>query len=293
MKASVCVPLLPFATADYLRRLGEETERLGFHCLWVGDHLVLFDDYESWYPCAEDGKMPGAAADNVELDPFTSLAYIAAFTEHLRLAVGVCVLPQRNPVYTAKQAANVDLVSGGRFTFGVGVGWLAEEFTAANAPFDDRGRRTDAYLDVCATLWADDVSAHSSEFYELPPCRFFPKPVQSPGPPIYIGGNSRASLRRAGQRGDGWYALSLSPDEVAQATVTLTDELARHGRTRSDVSVAVCPYPSDVDPATVEAYRHAGVDELVALVVPESIDDITTVLTNTLAAFATASDTSG
>ena len=147
MKLGLCIPLVaPYASPEYIRTLGVTAESLGFSSLWVGEHVVLFDEYASAYPLAEDGKMPGDIEDNVELEPFSSLAWLAAHTSRIRLGTGVCVLPQRNPVYTAKEAANVDWLSGGRLNLGIGVGWLAEEYGALGAPFERRGARCRSYV---------------------------------------------------------------------------------------------------------------------------------------------------
>jgi probable F420-dependent oxidoreductase len=124
------------------------------------------------------------------------LAFLAAHTARVRLGTGICLVPQRNPVYTAKEVATVDWLSGGRFDFGVGVGWLAEEFRALDVAFERRGDRCREYLDVMRRLWCDSVSAFAGSFYDLPASRQYPKPVQQPHPPICFGGESDAAMRR-------------------------------------------------------------------------------------------------
>ena len=138
MRIGVFAPLAnPVADADYIRLLGELVDELGFHSLWAAEHVVLFDDYASQYPYSSDGRIP-AGGESGLLEPFTTLAYLAAVTKRVRLGTGICLVPQRNPVYTAKEAANVDYLSGGRLDFGVGVGWLAEEFRAVAESFERR-----------------------------------------------------------------------------------------------------------------------------------------------------------
>ena len=147
MKLGLCIPLRRYATPDFIRTLGTVSERLGFDSLWVGEHVVMFDDHKSDYPLTGE-VMPGDPRDNIEIDLFTSLAYLAAVTSRIRLGSYVAILPQRNPVYTAKEAANIDWLSNGRFDFGIGLGWSVQEFEACAAPFEKRGARCRSYLEV-------------------------------------------------------------------------------------------------------------------------------------------------
>jgi probable F420-dependent oxidoreductase len=275
MRLGLCVPLVnPVATPEYLRALATHAEALGFHSLWAGEHVVLFDDYQSRYPLAADGRMPGDVVGNIELEPFTSLTFLAAHTRRIRLGTGVCVLPQRNPVYAAKEAANVDWLSNGRLNFGVGVGWLAEEYRALGVPFARRGARCGSYLEVVKRLWCDPVSVYHDEFYDLPPCRFYPKPVQQPYPPIILGGDSEATFARVAEQGQGWYALGLNPEEVRARMPTLEGALRGRGRTRADINIYVCPYPHACDLRMLDAYAALGVDEVVLLEFPASVAEL-------------------
>jgi len=148
MKIGLFAPAVyPAGTPEYLRTLGTAAEERGFHSLWMAEHVVLFDDYASRYPYAADGRIP-ASGESGFLDPFDALSFLAAHTTRIRLGTGICLVPQRNPVYTAKEVATVDWLSGGRFDFGVGVGWLAEEFRALDVPFERRGDRCREYLEV-------------------------------------------------------------------------------------------------------------------------------------------------
>ena len=151
----------PFATPSYLRTLGPAAEERGFHSVWAAEHVVLFDEYTSAYPYAADGRIP-ARGESGFLDPFLALSFIAAGTRTLRLGTGICLVPQRNPVYTAKAVSDLDWMSGGRVDFGVGVGWLAEEFRALGVPFERRGARCRAYLRLMQRLWSDPVSCYES-----------------------------------------------------------------------------------------------------------------------------------
>jgi probable F420-dependent oxidoreductase len=265
------------ASADILRALGREAEDRGFESIWVAEHVVLFDDYSSRYPYAADGRFP-AGGDAGLLEPLTALTYLAAVTDRIRLGTGICLVPQRNPVYTAKQVVDLDCLSGGRVDFGVGVGWLREEFEALGVPFALRGARTDEYLQVMRALWTDEVSSFEGEHYTLPACRMYPKPVQQPHPPIHVGGESAAAMRRAARHGDGWYSFNRLPHELDAPLERLNAMLAEEGRSRGDLQLTVSPYFHPVDAAAVEAYRAHGVDRLVVLCLAFDVDGLRTQL---------------
>ena len=261
------------ASAEIMRTLGREAEDRGFESIWVAEHVVLFDDYESQYPYAADGRFPGGG-DTGLLEPLTALTYLAAVTDRIRLGTGICLVPQRNPVYTAKQVVDLDNLSGGRVDFGIGIGWLEEEFDALNTPFARRGKRTDEYLQVMRSLWTEEVSSFTGELYDLPPCRMYPKPVQAPHPPVHVGGESDAALRRAARFGQGWYTFNRLPADLAEPLATLDALLAAEGRSRADddFQLTVCPYFQPVDAAALEAYAEAGVDRVVLLCLAFDLD---------------------
>ncbi|MDJ0866456.1 MAG: LLM class F420-dependent oxidoreductase [Myxococcota bacterium] len=263
MQIGLFTPLAnPVATPDFLRTLGPAAEERGFHSLWVAEHVVLFDAYESRYPYAADGRIPAGGETGI-LEPFTTLSFLASNTGRIRLGTGICLVPQRNPLYTAKEVANVDWLSGGRLDFGVGVGWLAEEFEACGVPFERRGARCRSYLEAMKRLWVDEVSAFQDEFYTLPACRHYPKPVQTPHPPIHFGGESDAALRRVADLGQGWYAFNQLPEALPPLLGKLDDLLAKNGRSRADVQVSVSPYMNPVDRDLIERYRDLGVDQVI------------------------------
>lgn len=246
-----------------LRMLGPAIEERGFESVWLPEHVVLFDEYASSYPYSPDGRMPGGAEFGM-VEPFTALTFLAAVTDRIRLGTGICLLPQRNPVYTAKVVADLDNLSGGRVDLGVGIGWLREEFAALGVPFEARGRRTDDHLEILRTLWADDVSAYDGEVVSLPPCRLYPKPVQSP-PPIHIGGESDAALARVARYGQGWFTFDRLPADVPAQVARLEAALAEAGRSRSEVTLTVSPYLRPITSDDVRAYADAGVDRLIVL----------------------------
>ena len=263
MRLGVFLPFAtPIADGPYLRAVGEAAENAGFDSLWVAEHVVLFDEYASKYPYSADGKIPAGGTSGI-LEPLGALTYLAACTSTIRLGTGICLVPQRNPVYTAKEVASLDWLSNGRVDFGVGVGWLAEEFQAVDVPFERRGERCVSYLEVMKRLWCDEVSAYKDEFYELPACRQYPKPVQKPHPPIHFGGESDAALKRVARIGQGWYGFNVDPDQLRERVKALEGFLAKQGRKRADVQVTISPYLKEMSPAKLEAYKRAGADQVI------------------------------
>ena len=263
----------PITTPEYLDALGRAADERGFASLWVAEHVVLFDEYASRYPYSADGQIPAGGEHGI-LEPFTALSFLAACTRRIRLGTGICLLPQRNPVYTAKQVSAVDYLSNGRFDFGIGVGWLAEEFRALGVDFGRRGARTREYVEVMRTLFCDPVSEYKGEFYELPACRQYPKPVQQPHPPIHVGGESDAALRRVADFGQGWYGFGLDPEQVTPRLERLGELLTERGRARDEIQVSISPYLKPVDLDRVKRYRDAGVDQVILLFVAPSVDAV-------------------
>jgi len=260
----------PFCTPEVLAVIGREAEQRGIGTLWVGEHVVLFDEYESSYPYAADGRIPTPPGSGL-LEPLSTLSFLAAHTTTVRLGTAMVLLPQRNPVYTAKEVSTLDWLSHGRVDFGIGVGWLEEEFNAVNVPWPHRGRRTDEYLEVLTTLWCDETSAYEGEFYSLNPCAMFPKPVQEP---IHIGGESDAALRRTARAARGWHTFNRTPEDLAEPLATLDGFLADEGRTRDDVRITVCPYFHPLDADIAPRYAEAGADAVAALLLPLDTDSV-------------------
>jgi probable F420-dependent oxidoreductase len=274
MKVGLFAPLSnPFATPEYMTAFGKAAEERGFNSIWVAEHVVLLDDYASEYPYAANGKIPAGGESGI-YEPFTALAFLAAVTSRIRLGTGICLVPQRNPVYTAKEVAAVDWLSNGRLDFGIGVGWLKEEFDAVAASWPRRGARTDEYIEVMRRLWEDDVSEHHGEFYDLAPVRQYPKPVQTPHPPIHVGGESDASLRRVAKLAQGWYGFNVAPADVPERLAFLDKLLADRGRTRDEIEVSICPYLLGLQPGDVERYEEAGVDQVILLALAFDVEGI-------------------
>ena len=191
------------ADPDMISQIARTAEDMEFASLWAPEHVVLFaqESYTSRYPYNDSGKISFADADL--LDPFAALAFAAALTSRIKLATGICLVPLRNPLITAKLVASLDRLSKGRLLFGVGIGWLTEEFQALGIPPERRAQRTCEYLEAMRVLWTQDAPSFQGEFCAFPPVKSFPKPVQKPHPPIIFGGNTAPALRRAAAVGDG------------------------------------------------------------------------------------------
>ena len=217
----------------------------------------MFPSYESTYPGSSDGKFVFPEGSGL-LDMTATLGYLAASTTRLRLGTGIRILPQANPVYTAKEYATLDFISGGRIDLGVGVGWSWEEFEACGVPWERRGARCDEYIEVMRTLWCDERSAYDGEFYQLPECLMYPKPVQAPMIPITVGGHSAGALRRAARYGAGWYGINLSPEETAEIVGRLNRCMEEEGRGAGDLRVVIGATGEQIQPDLIEAYAEAG-----------------------------------
>src|SRR5262245_23813485 len=231
--------------ADGLSAMASRAEALGFGHVTANDHIVVPNRIASRYPYTATGEWPGARAGEC-LEQVTVLGFLAAATSRIRLVTSVMVVPQRPAVLAAKALATVDVLSRGRLTLGIGVGWLDEEFRAVAAPpFAERGRVTDEFLAAFHELWTSDAPRFAGKFVSFSDIRFDPKPVQKPRPPIWVGGEGRVALRRVARLGDGWYPVGLNPQEpldtparYAEKRNLLEGELAKAGRDPKSVARA-------------------------------------------------------
>jgi probable F420-dependent oxidoreductase len=257
-----------------VRTIASHAERLGFATLWAPEHVVLLDRYASKYPYS-DGEFP-APTDSPIGDPFATLAFAAACTKTIRLATGICLVPEHNPLALAKTVATTDRLSGGRVVLGVGIGWLQEEFDAIGVPWEQRAQRTREYVEVMRKLWSEDRSSHAGAFVKFAGVRSFPKPANGKSVPVWFGGESAPALRRVAEYGDGWIGFNLAAEQAAAKVKRIESLLAANGRKRSDVEVAVCPYRNAIRTDDLRRYRDAGVEEvaLSALDVPPTEHEI-------------------
>ena len=197
------------ATPATIEALVQRAEALGFHSVVISDHIVLPVTFDSRYPYTVSGAFP---SDGDALEQLALMSFVAAKTSRLRLITSVMILPHRNPVVSAKSLATIDVLSEGRVTVGVGVGWLREEFMALGAPeFDQRGAVSDECLRIFKALWTQAPASFEGAYYRFDPLWCLPQPVQKPHPPIWIGGHSRAALKRVAKLGDGWHPVGANP----------------------------------------------------------------------------------
>lgn len=253
---------VPPTTPAFLSAATRAAEARGYHSVWVGEHVVLFDQHAKNYPYAENGTFP-LSGEGGMAEPFTTLSFLAGQTTTIRLGTGVCLVPQRNPLYTAEEVANLDWLSGGRFDFGIGVGWQEEEFDALQVPFEHRGRRNDEYIEVMKRLWCDPLSSYEGEFWTLPPSRAYPKPVQQPYPPIHIGGETDIALRRVVRLQADWLPFNMTPETLVERRARLGEMLEGSGRSLSDVHITVSPNREVARPEFAQAFAEAGADQLI------------------------------
>ena len=252
------------ANPDVIRKVAETGERVGFATLWAAEHVVLFDRHDSKYPYSDSGKFP-LAANADWLDPFIALSFAAAVTSSVRLATGICLLPEHNPLVLAKVIASLDKLAQGRFAFGVGIGWQAEEFAAIGVPFERRAQRTREYIDVMRKLWSDGVASHHGEFVNFDNAGSYPKPPQGAKLPVIFGGESNPALRRVAEYGDGWYGFNLDPAEAKERIGKLEQLLKQNGRKLSEVELIVSPYTKPISTDDLKRYRDLGISEVVML----------------------------
>ncbi|MGY9072536.1 MAG: LLM class F420-dependent oxidoreductase [Acidimicrobiales bacterium] len=205
----------PFVEPDAAVELAQAAEAAGVESIWTVEHVVVPQGYASSYPYSKDGKMPGGSEDFDIPDPLIWLSYIAAATTTIKLATGILIVPQRNPVVTAKAVATLDRLSKGRVVLGIGSGWLEEEFDALGVPFDDRGDRTDDYVRAYRALWSQELPSHHGSHISFDKAFCRPQPVGG-DVPIVVGGHSKRAARRAGELGDGFFPGRGKPQELAE-----------------------------------------------------------------------------
>src|SRR5258708_18581317 len=208
-----------WATPKDLASFSARAEEAGYASLWTFQRLLV-----------PEGSHMDPVYQSV-LDPMVALGFAAAGTSRIRLGVALINMPFISPGYLAKQATTVDVLSGGRLDLGLGIGWMPEEFTLTGASMPRRGARAEEYLAVLRTLWADGVSSHQGEFYEVPAGRQDPRPVQRPGPPVLLGGMSRSAMERAGRIAEGWITSSRADlSKIRDAADVISGAAAAAGR---------------------------------------------------------------
>ncbi|MXY86334.1 MAG: LLM class F420-dependent oxidoreductase [Chloroflexi bacterium] len=243
-----------------LRTIAESAEASGLESLWCGEHVVL--------PKPRVAPSP-ADPEHHFLHPSVVLGYLAACTKTLRLGTGIVLIAQRNPLVLAKEFASVDVVSGGRAILGIGAGYLQPEFDAIGAPFRERGRRTDEAIDAMRALWNEEDPSFDGQFWQFSGIDAHPRPTSPGGVPIHIGGHSEAALKRAAERGQGWYGWMQDPEQTADYVRRLHELSEQVGRPEAmgELEITITP-PARLTAEAVEQYAEAGARRLVSLATP-------------------------
>lgn len=255
----------PGADPDVVRAVATEAELAGFATLWAGEHVVMVDQATSRYPYSDDGRI-AVPADADWLDPLATLSFAAAVTSRIRLATGVVLMAEHNPLILAKRAASVDVLSRGRLVLGIGLGWSAEEFAALGIPFEGRGRRVREYVEAIRALWQENVASFQGEFVHFETVRSYPKPVRQRRVPIVVGGNSDSALCRAATYGDGWYGFNVPLGELPGRLSVLSSSCRE--RDRDIATLDICVAVADLSPEMLDELSGLGIDELVIVASP-------------------------
>jgi probable F420-dependent oxidoreductase len=249
----------PFSQPELLAHLAVTAEKCGVESLWTVEHVVIPQGYKSPYPYAKDGKIPGGE-DVAIPDPLLPLSYAAALTSKIKLATGVMILPQRNPLYVGKELATLDLLSHGRTILGIGSGWLKEEFDALGLDFHVRGARTDEAIKALRAVWNDNPSIFHGKHFDFGPLLSFPKPAQKGGIPIHVGGHSPAAARRAGRLGDGFFPAIADVGQLNELFGLMRAEAQKSGRNPDAIELS-CMGRAKID--MIKGFRDLGIARVV------------------------------
>lgn len=271
MKFGVMPPygLAPVPDGTFAAGFARAAEEAGFESLWLVEHVVMAVEYTSTYPYDPSGRSP-FTADVAQPDPLVWLGYVAAATTRIRLATSVIILPQRNPLILAKEAATLDRLSGGRLELGIGVGWVREEAEALGTDFRTRGRRTDEYVAAMRALWREPVASFAGTFVNFGGVVSEPKPLQPGGVPIVVGGHSAAAARRAGRLGDGFFPLVGDPGQLGELRRIVRETADAHGRDPQSIVLTLMGGP---DLASAEYCARSGAARMVISLKERTLDD--------------------
>lgn len=272
------------SSAEGAKAVAQAAEAGGIDTIWTVEHVVVPSGYESKYPYDPSGKMAGGAEDFDLPDPLIWLTWAAAHTTTIRIATGILIVPQRNPVVLAKELATLDHLSGGRLTLGVGAGWLEEEFDALDVSFADRGKRLDEYLAVMRALWAggdDGKTTFDGEYFTFQNCISRPRPAQGTIP-VVVGGHTKVAARRAGRLGDGFFPGSASATEIGELIPLVRQTAEDAGRDPDAIEMiagAGAPPGPKLD-ERIERLAEIGVTHaILPTFPPDKLADIATAIT--------------
>jgi len=239
--------------------VAQAAEAAGFDSLWTGEHVVLPDPQEPPSPAPPEMPM---------LHPSTILSFLAGVTSKIRLGTGIILIAQRNPLVLAKEIASLDVLCNGRLLFGIGAGYLHQEFAALGVNFEQRGQRTDEYIEVMRALWNQDKPEFDGQFYNFKNIQAYPRPVQKGGPALVIGGTSRAALRRTVSTAQGWYGFALNVEQTRTVIGRLKKLFDEAGR-QWDIEISITP-AARLTPALRDEFADIGVDCLLPMMPQDS-----------------------
>jgi probable F420-dependent oxidoreductase len=250
------------ATVENIVKTAQWAEKLGYHALWLTDHVVLAEEVKAWYPYRTHGRWD-YPPDTKWLDPLLTLAWAGAAAPSLKLGTSVLVLPIRNPVLLAKQLASLDFLTGGRVMVGAGAGWMEEEFKLIGENFENRGKRAVEMVQLMRQLWTGETVNFQGEFYRLSNCKMHPRPVQA-AIPIFWGGHSEAALKRVAKVGDGWHPTQITLEQLEEGIKKLRHHCAEFGRDFNSVKIIARPGDKyDITPETHARHLELGIHHLV------------------------------
>jgi probable F420-dependent oxidoreductase len=243
MNVGISVPL-PAYHVD-VAFMARTAEQLGFESFWCAEHPFIPVHTTSRFPGSEDGVIPESYSHFV--DPFVALARASGVTTRIKLGTGIVLVPERHPLLLAKEVATLDRFSGGRFLFGIGSGWLREETQIMGGDFDHRWTQVRESVQAMKALWTQPEAEFHGRYYDFPPVKSYPKPAQSPHPPVVLGGHAKTVLERVVAWGDGWLPNRITPEQLAERRATL-DRLAKDaGRNPAAITISVYGQPADRD----------------------------------------------
>ena len=250
----------PFVQPENASFFAKACEDTGIESLWTVEHVVVPAGYQAQYPYSDSGRMPGPENSPIP-DPLVWLSYVAACTKTIKLGTGILILPQRHPVYTAKEVATLDVLSGGRMILGIGIGWMKDEFDVLGIPFDERVSRTEEACSALRTLWKPGANAFKGEHYHWDALESNPKPVQEGGVPIVVGGHVKGAARRAARVGDGFFPMKTEGGRLQELLDAMSDECAKQGRDPKQIEVTTSMPGMHLD--AIKALEDQGVSRLV------------------------------
>ena len=257
MTVGIVVPLPAYTHNPAF--IAKKVEELGFESLWYHEHPILPVHSESPFP-STGGEIPWTYRHFSE--PYISLAMAAAVTSKIKLATGITLVPERNPLLLAKEISVLDHHSGGRFIFGVGAGWNREETTMMGGDFDHRWTQTREAVMALKELWTKEKAEFHGSYYDFPPVYCYPKPAQKPHPPVLLGGNARNVLQRVARWGDGWLPNRITPKQVEDSRYKLDALAAERGRDPKSLTISVFGQPTDTTRSQIDDFLNAGAERV-------------------------------